>query len=63
MSNYSDTIEELAISKTVSLGHKSKGTAYRYAREINGILAREKADWHVHVNVKDRLLTAMPNDK
>lgn len=56
MDKYGWAIEELALSGEVSLGNSSISTVYRWAREINRRLDREKYDWRVKVNDKARSL-------
>ena len=46
-------IEELCPSGAVGVGKCSKSTLYRYVRQINERLERERYDWRVEAKVKD----------
>lgn len=46
-------IEELSLSGAVGVGNCSKSTLYRYVRQINERLERERYDWRVEAKVKD----------
>lgn len=46
-------IEELSLSGAVGVGNCSKSTLYRYVRQINERLERERYDWRVKAKVKD----------
>ena len=46
-------IEELCLSGAVGAGKCSKSTLYRYVRQINERLERERYDWRVEAKVED----------
>lgn len=57
ISIYQWAIEEMSLSgKGVSLHPCSSSTMYKWARECNAILAREKAGWRVKANMKAQAL-------
>lgn len=62
MNGYRWAIEELAVGpeNCISLGSCSKSTVYRWARECNEILEREKYDWRVKPDANQRLLVVVP---
>lgn len=56
---YMMAIQELSLSGSVSLGRCSESTAYRWRREINARLSREKADWRVVLDMPSRTLESI----
>ena len=60
ISRYHSAVEEIGMDGSVSLGECSASTYYRWARECNEILEREKADWRVKAVPKEKLLILVP---
>ena len=58
---YRLAIEEMVIDGTgISLGRCSRSTVYRWAKECNEILERDKTEWRVKPNYKDCGLDIIP---
>ncbi len=55
------TIEELSLSRSVSLGKCSLRTLYRWRKALNWKLARENYGWRVQVNKETMCLEAVDN--
>ena len=56
MNDYQPAISELSLSGCIGLGRCSDSTVYRWANAINEILERERYDWRVKANYKEKAL-------
>lgn len=57
---YQFAIEEMALSGEIGLGSCSRSTLYRWLKEINDRLARQRASWRAVINdVPSRCLRAV----
>ena len=56
MNDYQPAISELSLSGCIGLGRCSDSTVYRWAKAINEILERERYDWRVKANYKEKAL-------
>lgn len=52
-------VAELHLSGAISLGRCSTRTLYRWAKDINEYLDRERADWRVKVNPSDGIIAVI----
>ena len=56
MNDYQPAISELSLSCCIGLGRCSDSTVYCWAKAINEILERERYDWRVKANYKEKAL-------